>query len=63
LTTDAASNPGCKDLEEERGGKGRSTEEREGRKEWDLAELATQFRMLSKHNSSNYCSKIPKPYV
>jgi hypothetical protein len=29
-------------LEEERGGKGRSTEEREGRKEWGLAELATQ---------------------
>jgi hypothetical protein len=48
-------------LEEERGGKGRSTEEREGRKEWSLAD--TVFRMLSKHNSSNYCSKIPKAYV
>ncbi len=26
-------NPGCKDLEEDRGGKGSSTEERGGRKE------------------------------
>ncbi len=35
-------NPGCKDLEEERGGKGSSTEEREGSKEWGMAEQATQ---------------------
>jgi hypothetical protein len=33
---------GCKDLEEDRGGKGSCTEERGGRKVWGLAELATQ---------------------
>ena len=35
-------NPGCKDLEEDRGGKGSCTEERGQRKVWGLAELATQ---------------------
>ena len=38
----ANTNRGCKDLEEERGGKGISTDERGGRKVWGLAELATQ---------------------
>ncbi len=35
-------NPGCKYLEEERGEKGSSTDERGGRKVWGLAELAIQ---------------------
>ena len=45
-----------------RGGKASSSEEREGRKEWGLAELAV-FQMLSKHNSGNNCSKKPKECV
>ncbi len=50
-------NPGCKDLEEERDGKGNRTEERGG------MNVLTVFQLLSKHKSSNNCSKIPKACV